>query len=80
MREHAEVRLLGPGQQENRMAEPTKGLRLAFKPGLLGLHFTWAGTGKEPYPESQGPSDMAYINELIEEDEQRRATKGETDE
>ena len=50
---------------------PTKGLRLAFQPGALGLHFV---TGKEPgtYPEAQGHIDMAYINELLEMDERRR--------
>jgi hypothetical protein len=59
------------------MTEPTKGLRLVFEPGICGLKFV-AGEGK--YPEIHGPTDMAYINRLIEEDEERRATKGYSDE
>lgn len=61
------------------MAEPTKKLRLAFKHGLLGLYFIVEGSPGR-YPEANGPIDMAYINELIKQDEERRATTGETDE
>lgn len=50
------------------MTEPTKGLRVAFKEGMLGLHFV---ADENPYPEANGPADMAYINRLIEEDEKR---------
>lgn len=61
------------------MVEPTKGLRLAFSYGILGLHFVVDGSNGR-YPETNGPTDMAYINELIKKDEERRAALGETDE
>lgn len=48
------------------IVKATKGLRLAFEPGICGLKFV-AGEGK--YPEANGPTDMAYINSLIEADE-----------
>lgn len=47
------------------MTIPTKGLRLEFEAGI-GLKFV---SEQQPYPESNGPTDMAYINRLIEEDE-----------
>jgi hypothetical protein len=50
---------------------PTKGVRLAFQKGPLGLHFVTSQT-PGTYPESQGPIDMEYINRLIEIDERRR--------
>lgn len=52
------------------MSEHTQGLRLAFTPGLLGLHFV---VGSAKYTdEEKGPSDMAYVNSLIEADERQR--------
>ncbi len=51
------------------MTEPTKGLRLEFEEGICGLKFV---SDAKPYPELNGPTDMAYINRLIEEDEERR--------
>jgi hypothetical protein len=50
------------------MTEPTKGLRLAFEPGICGLKFV---SEEKPYPEANGPDDMAYINRLIEADERK---------
>jgi hypothetical protein len=57
---------------------PTKGLRLAYTEGLLGLHFR-IGTEPGSYPENdaQGQADMAYINELIAADEKRRQESGD---
>lgn len=51
------------------MTVPTKGLRLVFEEGICGLKFV---SEQQPYPESNGPTDMAYINGLIEEEERRR--------
>jgi hypothetical protein len=51
------------------MSEPTKGLRLEFEEGICGLKFV---ADERLYPEANGPSDMAYINRLIEADERRR--------
>jgi hypothetical protein len=50
----------------------TEGLRLAYTPGLLGLHFRIAGV-PDSYPNDDvlGGRDMAYINGLIEADERR---------
>jgi hypothetical protein len=57
------------------MTEPTKGLRLAFTPGMLGLHFR-IGNEPDSYPNDmeKGERDMAYINSLIEADERQRGT------
>jgi hypothetical protein len=56
----------------------THGVRLAYTPGPLGLHFRIMNQ-PDSYPDDDalGNRDMAYINRLIETDEVRRMDSAE---